>query len=146
MTASSPMSVQGQPAVIVPATTQTPKAMIPAEIRNESTVSMIGPLSSSTAGRHRRHAGAVTREGGAAGRDRLRASAPPPRKIGTPYGGLRRPTGRDLRSTNATSRSCGARGDLMQAAVAQSAAVAPGAHDQADRDAGDHAVSVGAPG
>jgi len=34
----------------------------------------------------------------------------------------------------------------MQAAVAQSAAVAPGAHDQADRDAGDHAVSVGAPG
>jgi hypothetical protein len=37
MTASSPMSVQGQPAVIVPATTQTPKAIIPAEIRNEST-------------------------------------------------------------------------------------------------------------
>src|ERR1700682_2203467 len=76
MTASSPMSVQGQPAVIVPATTQTPKAIIPAEIRNENTVSMIGPLSSSTAGRHRRHAGAVTREGGAAGRDRLRPAAP----------------------------------------------------------------------
>ena len=48
MTASSPMSVQakGQPAMIVPATTQTPKAIIPAEIKNESTVSMIGPLSS----------------------------------------------------------------------------------------------------
>jgi hypothetical protein len=43
MTASSPMSVQGQPAVIVTATTQTPKAIIPAEIRIESTVSMIGP-------------------------------------------------------------------------------------------------------
>ena len=43
VTASSPMSVQGQPAVIVSATTQTPKAIIPAEIRNESTVSMIGP-------------------------------------------------------------------------------------------------------
>jgi hypothetical protein len=38
------MSVQGQPAVIVPATTQTPKAIIPAEIRNESTVSMIAPF------------------------------------------------------------------------------------------------------
>jgi hypothetical protein len=37
---------QGQPAMIVPATTQTPKAIIPAEIRNESTVSMIAPLSS----------------------------------------------------------------------------------------------------
>jgi hypothetical protein len=36
---------QGQPAMIVPATTQTPKAIIPAEIKNESTVSMIGPLS-----------------------------------------------------------------------------------------------------
>jgi hypothetical protein len=46
MTPSSPMSVQGQPAAIVPATTQTPKAIIPAEIRNENTVSMIGPLSS----------------------------------------------------------------------------------------------------
>src|SRR5437016_2275259 len=44
--ASSPMIVQakGQPAVIVPTTTQTPKAIIPAEIRNESTISMIGPL------------------------------------------------------------------------------------------------------
>jgi hypothetical protein len=37
---------QGQPAMIVPTTTQTPKAIIPAEIKNESTVSMIGPLSS----------------------------------------------------------------------------------------------------
>jgi hypothetical protein len=46
--ASSPMIVQakGQPAVIVPTTTQTPKAIIPAEIRNESTISMIDPLSS----------------------------------------------------------------------------------------------------
>jgi hypothetical protein len=44
------MSVEGQPAVIVPATAQTPKAIIPDEIRNESTVSTIGPLSSSTAG------------------------------------------------------------------------------------------------
>jgi hypothetical protein len=43
MTASSPMSVQGQPAVIVSATTQTPKAIIPAEINRESIVSMIGP-------------------------------------------------------------------------------------------------------
>jgi hypothetical protein len=38
------MSVQGQPAVIVSATTQTPKAIIPAEIRNESTVFMVGPF------------------------------------------------------------------------------------------------------
>jgi hypothetical protein len=40
------MSVQakGQPTAIVPATTQTPKAIIPAEIRNENTVSMIGPF------------------------------------------------------------------------------------------------------
>jgi hypothetical protein len=30
----------------VPATTQTPKAIIPAEIRNENTISMIDPLSS----------------------------------------------------------------------------------------------------
>ena len=45
MTASSPMSeAKGQPAAIVPATTQTKKAIIPAEIRNESTVSMIGPF------------------------------------------------------------------------------------------------------
>ena len=49
---------------------------------------MIGPLSSSTAGRHRLHAGAdVTRERGAG------EPAIPPRKIGTPYGDLRRPTG-----------------------------------------------------
>jgi hypothetical protein len=54
MTASSPMSVQGQPAVIVPATTQTPKAIIPAEIRSESTVSMIGPFSSREWDRRRR--------------------------------------------------------------------------------------------
>jgi hypothetical protein len=48
MTASKPMSVQakGQPAAIVPATTQMPKAIIPAEIRNENTISMIDPLSS----------------------------------------------------------------------------------------------------
>jgi hypothetical protein len=45
MTASSPMSVQAQPASIVLTTTQTPKAIIPAEIRNESTISIIGPLS-----------------------------------------------------------------------------------------------------
>ena len=40
------MSVQarGQPAAIVPTITQTPKAIIPAEIKNESTVSMIGPF------------------------------------------------------------------------------------------------------
>ena len=46
MTVSSPMSVQakGEPAASVPATIQTPKAMIPAEIKSESTVSMIGPL------------------------------------------------------------------------------------------------------
>jgi hypothetical protein len=40
------VQANGQPAVIVPATTQTPKAIIPAEIRNESTISMIGRLSS----------------------------------------------------------------------------------------------------
>jgi hypothetical protein len=40
------VQAKGQPAVIVPTTTQTPKAIIPAEIRNESTISMIGPLSS----------------------------------------------------------------------------------------------------
>jgi hypothetical protein len=40
------MNVQakGEPAAIVPATTQTPKAAIPTEIKNEKTVSMIGPL------------------------------------------------------------------------------------------------------
>jgi hypothetical protein len=39
------MSVQakGQPAAIVPATTQTPRAVIPTEIKNERTVSMMGP-------------------------------------------------------------------------------------------------------
>jgi hypothetical protein len=40
------MSVQGQPAVIVTATTQTPKAMIPAEIKNENTVFMIAVITS----------------------------------------------------------------------------------------------------
>jgi hypothetical protein len=34
------MSVQGQPAAIVPATVQTPKAIIAAEIRNENTKSI----------------------------------------------------------------------------------------------------------
>ena len=48
------MSVQGQPAVIVPATTQTPKAIIPAKIRNENTKSIIGPLSSREWDRRRR--------------------------------------------------------------------------------------------
>ena len=45
LTGSSPMSVQakGQPAAIVPATTQTPRAVIPTEIKNERTVSMKGP-------------------------------------------------------------------------------------------------------
>jgi hypothetical protein len=62
MTASSPMSVQGQPAVIVAATTQTPKAIIPAEINRESTVSMIGRLF-------------FRAEGGAAGEEK-RASGP----------------------------------------------------------------------
>jgi hypothetical protein len=37
------MSVQGQPAVIVAATTQTPKAIIPAEINRESTESTDWP-------------------------------------------------------------------------------------------------------
>ena len=43
MTVSSPMSVQakGEPAAIVPATMQMPKAMIPAEIRNENAASML---------------------------------------------------------------------------------------------------------
>jgi hypothetical protein len=40
------MSVQIQPAVIVEATTQMPKAIIPAEINRESAVSMVSPLSS----------------------------------------------------------------------------------------------------
>ena len=38
------VQAKGQPAVIVPTTTQTPKAIIPAEIRNESTISMISPV------------------------------------------------------------------------------------------------------
>ena len=38
------MSVQGQPAVIVEATTQMPKAIIPAEINKESAVSMVTPF------------------------------------------------------------------------------------------------------
>ena len=37
------VQAKGQPAAIVPTTTQTPKAIIPAEIRSESTISMIGP-------------------------------------------------------------------------------------------------------
>jgi hypothetical protein len=43
MTASIPMSGQakGKPEAIVAATTQTPKAIIPAEIKNESTISMM---------------------------------------------------------------------------------------------------------
>ena len=42
MAASSPMSVQAQPAAAVTTSIQVPKAIIPAEIKNESTVSMIG--------------------------------------------------------------------------------------------------------
>jgi len=43
MTASSPISghANDQPAANVTATTQTPKAMITAEIKNENSVSMI---------------------------------------------------------------------------------------------------------
>jgi hypothetical protein len=33
---------KGKPAAIVTATTQTPKAIIPAEIKNESAISMMG--------------------------------------------------------------------------------------------------------
>jgi hypothetical protein len=36
------MSVQAQPAAAVTTSIQVPKAIIPAEIKNESTVSMIG--------------------------------------------------------------------------------------------------------
>jgi|GraSoi_2013_40cm_1033754.scaffolds.fasta_scaffold07950_2 hypothetical protein len=54
MTGSSPMSAaKGQPAAIVPATTQTPKAIIPTEIKNESTLSMIGPFLQSANNRWR---------------------------------------------------------------------------------------------
>jgi hypothetical protein len=111
--------------VIVPATTQTPKAIIPAEIRNESAVSMIGPLSSSTAGRHRLHAGAdVTREGGAAGRDRLRPAAPAAQNRDAIRGSQAayRTRPKVNESNEPELRSKGK--DLMQAAVAQSAAVA----------------------
>ena len=38
------MIVHGQPAVIVVATTEAPKAIIPAEVNRESTVSIIGPF------------------------------------------------------------------------------------------------------
>jgi hypothetical protein len=40
------MSVQvnGDPAATVPVTIQTPKAIIPADIRNESVASMFGPF------------------------------------------------------------------------------------------------------
>jgi hypothetical protein len=44
MTASSPISVQIQPAVIVEATIQMPKAIITAEINRESAVSMVSPF------------------------------------------------------------------------------------------------------
>src|SRR5260370_34455336 len=54
MTGSSPISAaKGQPAAIVPATTQTPKAIIPTEIKNESTLSMIGPFLQSANNRWR---------------------------------------------------------------------------------------------
>jgi hypothetical protein len=43
MTTSSPIRVQGQPAVVA-VTTQAPKAIIPAEVNMESTVSIIGPF------------------------------------------------------------------------------------------------------
>jgi hypothetical protein len=36
--------LEGEPAAIVPATTHAPKAIIPADIKNENAVSMIGPL------------------------------------------------------------------------------------------------------
>src|ERR1700737_2026485 len=43
MTVSSPMIAQakGEPAAIAPATIQTPKAMIPIEIKNENAASMM---------------------------------------------------------------------------------------------------------
>jgi hypothetical protein len=43
MKVSSPMSAQakGEPAAIVPAAIQMPKAMIPTEIRNENAASMM---------------------------------------------------------------------------------------------------------
>jgi hypothetical protein len=55
MTASIPMSGQakGKPAAIVTAATQTPKTIIPAEIKNESTVSMIAPFLQSANNRWR---------------------------------------------------------------------------------------------
>jgi hypothetical protein len=99
VTTSSPKSIQGQPAAIVSATTQTPRAIIPAEIRNESTVSMIGPLSSRV------------KVGPPAEGERPAAPAAQNRAAN---GGLRRPTGRDLRPTNAAGRSCGLRGALKE--------------------------------
>ena len=53
MTGSSPISVQakGEPAAIVPATIQTPKAIIPTEIRYETTVSMASGLNPTPAAR-----------------------------------------------------------------------------------------------
>src|SRR5258708_14941904 len=54
MAGSSPMRpAQGQPAAIVPATAQTPKAIIPTEIKNETTLSMIGPFLQSANNRWR---------------------------------------------------------------------------------------------
>jgi hypothetical protein len=96
------------PTVIVPATTQTPKAIIPAEIRNESAVSIIGPpffIDCRTSPTTRWGRRAARRWGRWA--RWIEASGPRRAKIGTPYGGLRRPIGRDLRPTNATSQSCG---------------------------------------
>jgi hypothetical protein len=46
-------AAKGQPAAIVPVITQMPKAIIPDEIKNESTVSMIGPLFQSANNRWR---------------------------------------------------------------------------------------------
>ena len=45
---TSPVNVQaiGDPAVTVPTTIQTPKAIIPADIRYESALSMLGPPNS----------------------------------------------------------------------------------------------------
>jgi hypothetical protein len=102
MTASSPMSVQGQPAVIGTATTQTPKPIIPAEIRNESTVSMIGPPF-------------FARRWGRRARV-IEASGPPAAQNRDAHTGMlcRRPTGRDLRPTNAAGRSCRVCGALRE--------------------------------
>ena len=47
MTVSVPMSAQakGEPAAIVPATIQMPKAMIPIEIKNENATFMLASIS-----------------------------------------------------------------------------------------------------